>query len=414
VSVARDNGWTGGQYSVFRAGFGAYLFVHFTALLPWSAELFSDQGVVSPGSTSPLLFLFPNVLGALDAPWFVAGLVGAAALASAAFAAGFHDRAAALGCWYVMACLFGRNPLIANPSLPFVGWMLLAHACLPAAPYGSWAARSRVDPGGWRMAPAIHAAAWTLMSLGYSYSGYTKLISPSWVDGSALSWVLENPLARPGGVNALLASLPPIVLTLNTWTALAFELLFAPLALCRPLRPWLWLAMLGMHAGLLALIDFADLSLGMMLLHGFTFDPAWLKPRAGAGRATIFYDGHCGLCHHFVRFVLAEDRAARFQFAPLQGATFEALTPEQRADVPDSVLVRTAAGTLLVRSQAALEVLAGLGGLWRIASWVIGAIPAGLRDAAYDAVARVRKRIFAPPADVCPLLPAELRMRFLP
>jgi hypothetical protein len=34
--------------------------------------------------------------------------------------------------------------------------------------------------------------------------------------------------------------------------------------------------MVMMHAGLVVVVDFADLSLGMLLLHAFTFDPAWL------------------------------------------------------------------------------------------------------------------------------------------
>jgi hypothetical protein len=30
------NGWTGGQYSLFRAVFGIYLLVHFAQLTPWA------------------------------------------------------------------------------------------------------------------------------------------------------------------------------------------------------------------------------------------------------------------------------------------------------------------------------------------------------------------------------------------
>ena len=32
---------------------------------------------------------------------------------------------------------------------------------------------------------------------------------------------------------------------------------------------------------------------------------------------TIYYDGHCGLCHGFVKFVLTHDIEQRFRFAPL-------------------------------------------------------------------------------------------------
>jgi hypothetical protein len=76
------NGWTGGQYSVFRAVFGTYLFVHFVQLVPWAPELFSNQGVLPDGRASPVLLLFPNVLALADSPWVVVSLLVLAAAAS--------------------------------------------------------------------------------------------------------------------------------------------------------------------------------------------------------------------------------------------------------------------------------------------------------------------------------------------
>src|SRR5688572_16316215 len=146
------NGWTGGQYSVFRLAFGAYLCVHFSSLVPWGPELFSDRGMLPRATASPLAFAFPNLLTAFDAPAVVTALLLGAAGASVLFATGLYDRAAALFLWYVWACLLGRNPLILNPGIPYVGWLLLAHVLLPRAPFGSLAGRGRPDPGGgWRM-----------------------------------------------------------------------------------------------------------------------------------------------------------------------------------------------------------------------------------------------------------------------
>jgi len=156
-----------------------------------------------------------------------------------------------------------------------VGWLLLLHAALPPARLGSAASR-------WHFPPQLFAAVWIVMALAYSYGGYTKLVSPSWLDGSALMRVLENPLARPTVLRDALLALPAPLLSAGTWAMLALELAFAPLALMRQLRPALWLAMLTLHLALLALIDFADLSLGMIVLHLVTFDPAWLHPLAQA------------------------------------------------------------------------------------------------------------------------------------
>ena len=147
------NGWTGGQYSAFRVVFGAYLAAHFAGLLPYVPELFSSSGMLADARLSPLYPLFPNPLFWLDAPAFVVALLAAGLGLSLCFAIGLRDRACALALWFVWACLFTRNPLIANPSLPFVGWLLLAHAALPRAPYGSWDARGRpilAAPGGCR------------------------------------------------------------------------------------------------------------------------------------------------------------------------------------------------------------------------------------------------------------------------
>jgi predicted DCC family thiol-disulfide oxidoreductase YuxK len=377
--------------------------------------MFSNRGMLPDAAASPLLRLFPNILAVYDSPAFVMALLVFAAGASLLFAIGLYDRAAAIALWYALACLFGRNPLIANPSLPYVGLLLLAHACLPRAPYGSFERRGQIDPGaGWRAPQEIYLVVWILMALGYSYSGYTKLISPSWVDGTALGRVLDNPLALPGALRDALLALPPAFLRAATWGALALELLFAPLALSRKLRPWLWAAMLAMHIGLIALIDFADLSLGMVMLHLFTFDPGWVKPLRTKTAEMIFYDGRCGLCHRAVRFILAEDRRGEaFRFAPIGGEAFHAVVNEgRRAALPDSLVVLTVEGELLSRSAAVLYVMRRLGGMWRAVALIGQLIPGAWRDGVYDAVARMRYRLFRKPESACPLLPGHLRSRF--
>ena len=372
---------TTGQYSVFRACLGAYLTVHFLQLLPYGAELFSNRGLLPEADWSPLVHLFPNFLALADTPLAVRLSICAGIAASLLLIVGKWDRWAALFAWYLWACLFGRNPLVSNPSLPYVGWLLLAHAALPSAPYGSLAAKGRQNPGGlWHMPQSLFFAAWVLLALGYSYSGYTKLVSPSWVDGSAIREVLENPLARPSAIRDLMVSLPPQLLKAITWLTLGLELVFAPLACFRRARPWLWLVMVLMHLGLILLIDFADLSLGMILIHGFTFNPEWIKPvRRGSGKATLFFDGQCGLCHGFVRFVLAESQGhAGIQFAPLHGETFLASVPKPvRDELPDSLVYLGADGEIRTKSRAVAMALIHLGGIWTVLGKALRLLPKG-------------------------------------
>src|SRR5262249_31210202 len=172
-----------------------------------------SRGVLSDGAASPVLHLFPNVLAVFDGPAFTTGLIVLAAAASVLLAIGYYDRLATIVLWYVMACLFRRQPFIAHPCVPHFGLLLFAHASLPRAPYGSLERRGEADPGGnWRMPQEIYLVVWVLMALGYSYSGYTKLVSPSWADGTAMERVLNNPLARPGTIRDLFLALPPLFL----------------------------------------------------------------------------------------------------------------------------------------------------------------------------------------------------------
>lgn len=394
---ALSNGWTGGQYSLCRFAFGILLLVHFSNLFPYAAELSSREGMLPDPRLSPLIRAFPNLLAVADSPLAVYIFLGITVLACLSFAAGALDRPSAILIWYVWACLLDRNPLIRNPGIPFVGWLLLLHAFLPAAPYLSIAARGRPDPaGGWRMPPALFGAAWILLSAAYTYSGVVKLTSPSWVGGSALKEILDNPLERPGPLRDFALAMPDSVLQCFTWAGLGLEILFAPLAFLRRVRPYIWSAMILMHFGLLGLIDFADLTFGMLIIHAFTFDPAWVR-RAGAV-AAVSYDGGCALCHGFVRFVIAEGPET-IRFAPLGTQT------------PGSIVVTLADGRESERSDAVIAVLRSCGGLWRIFAEILAWAPRRLRDAGYDMIAAIRYRVLGRTEDACPLLPPALRSR---
>jgi predicted DCC family thiol-disulfide oxidoreductase YuxK len=380
------NGWTGGQYSIYRILLGSSLAVRFAELLPSGAELFSGRGTAADADASP--------------PIAVAILLILGTALAACFALGAADRLAAVALAALLACLVARNPGVASPSLLFVGGILLAHACIPGAPYGALRARARSDPGGgWRMPGGIFRAAWIVLAAAYAYGGYTRLV---------------NPLARDLPLPTLPFALPEPVVRAASAGALGLELAFAPLALLPRARPWVWLALLGLQLLLGARVDLVDLSAGMLMLQLLTFDPAWVAPRRDTRPALLFYDGGCGLCHRAVRFVLAEDRdGLGFRFAPLAGAAFErAVPPALRAALPDSLVLVTPAGLILVRAEAAREVGRRLGGLWRVLALISRALPTPWLDRAYDGIARVRHRLFARPPASCPLLPPELFERF--
>jgi len=84
--------------------------------------------------------------------------------------------------------------------------------------------------------------------------------------------------------------------------------------------------------------------------------------------------------------------------------------------LPDSsstIVVETAEGPRLERSDAVLYLLARLGGLWRGIAAFARLVPKRLRDRFYDWAAAVRYRLARAPVGVCPAVPPDLRDRFL-
>lgn len=115
-----------------------------------------------------------------------------------------------------------------------------------------------------------------------------------------------------------------------------------------------------------------------------------MDPDQGVTR--VFFDGACGLCRGAVRFAARRDRSATLRFAPLGGETFlRAIPATVRAALPDSLVVLTDSGEVLVRSGAVAHLLSRIGGVWGWWGKLLAWVPAPLRDAAYRGVARLRR-----------------------
>ncbi|MFI5314348.1 MAG: thiol-disulfide oxidoreductase DCC family protein [Myxococcota bacterium] len=133
------NGWTGGQYSVYRVALAAALAGHFGFF--------------------GLVFAVPLALGAADR------------LAARLFAGSI-----------VFYLVFYRAPA---SSAALAGCaLLLLHGATAAAPYGAWAARGRPDPaGGWRLTAGIQIAARTVLA------ACALLVAAGKVESPGLLWL---------------------------------------------------------------------------------------------------------------------------------------------------------------------------------------------------------------------------------
>jgi len=378
------------------------------SLIPYAPEMFSNQGLVPDGFWNPTSKIFPNILNYYDGPIFTQTFLVLLTVFSAILIMGWRRPWVAILLWYGWACLFNRNIFIGNPGLPFIGWLLLALAVIPT---GEPLAKGTTKNPDWIFPKEVFYGAWILLSLGYTLSGIHKLGSPSWVDGTALYHVFSNPLARNNFICEWMLTMPEI-LKILTWGALGLEILFAPLALFSKLRPWVWLAMVGMHLCIIGAIDFADLTVGVLMFHLFTFDARWFPARSSFKNQEpiLFFDGVCGLCSGFIDFLLQEDKTPVYKFSPLQGDTAKHYLDEAYRSQLDSLALWENKVTLQ-KSSAVLKCLRDIGGIWGVSS-IFYLVPVMFRDRVYDFIARNRYKIFGE-RETCRLPTLEEKNRFL-
>ncbi|MUG86796.1 DUF393 domain-containing protein [Paenibacillus timonensis] len=126
----------------------------------------------------------------------------------------------------------------------------------------------------------------------------------------------------------------------------------------------------------------------------------------------ILFDGVCHLCQGAVKFIIKRDPVGRFRFASLQSPAGSRLLKAAvaREEALDSVVL-IEHGTPYTRSAAALRIARGLRYPWPLL-YVLIIVPRGLRDAAYQFVAKHRYRWFGKD-EACLVPTRELKERFL-
>ena len=132
----------------------------------------------------------------------------------------------------------------------------------------------------------------------------------------------------------------------------------------------------------------------------------------------MFYDGVCGLCDCFIRFLIRRDPERRILFAPLQGTLARTVLVPRGLNPSDLDTMYAVADWqrpsehVLTRSRALLHAVGQLDGVWPWLARIGWLVPRSMADAVYRLIARVRYRVFGR-RDACPIPPVEWRDRFL-
>jgi predicted DCC family thiol-disulfide oxidoreductase YuxK len=130
----------------------------------------------------------------------------------------------------------------------------------------------------------------------------------------------------------------------------------------------------------------------------------------------IFFDGVCGLCSRMVDFVVRQDQERFFLYSPLEGETFRSIKRDHLETLnPDSIFVlrRGPGKEVLLQKSDALIYIADNLPKYRWLATIGRVLPKLIRDAAYQAIAATRYRIWGK-RDSCRIPNAEESSRFLP
>ena len=130
------------------------------------------------------------------------------------------------------------------------------------------------------------------------------------------------------------------------------------------------------------------------------------------GKPVVLFDGVCNLCSSSVIFIIKRDRGSKIKFASLQSEFGQ--EQMKRFKLPASLLnsvLLIKNGKLYQRSNAALEIVSVLDGLWPL-FFIFKIVPRFFRDLIYDWIAKNRYRWFGKKEE-CMIPTPEMRERFM-
>lgn len=105
------------------------------------------------------------------------------------------------------------------------------------------------------------------------------------------------------------------------------------------------------------------------------------------------------------------DKKAQIKFAPINGKTYlEHFSGNQSIQNVDTVILKTS-NHLFIKSKAFFEILNIIGGPIKILK-ILSLLPQSINDFFYDLIAKNRFRVFGK-YDTCPIIPNEIKFRFL-
>ncbi len=258
-------------FSALRMLLGIWMLLHFLFILPEVKELYSLEGIKVAGGELYLAAPLKIIRSALGIQF----LCVLAILSSLGLIFKVKRRLCTFILFIVWIFFFHQNVLTYTPLHPFMGWILLAISMIKDTEVRfPW---NKVTSD-FNYSTILFSGFWIICACAYTSSGIQKyLFSPLWAEGKAIEVILNYPAVRFDWLSQIYSNLPNLLkISINHYT-LFFEGFFLLALLHKKLRYFFWLGILGMHLGILLMLDFTELTLGMLIIHGFLIEDGWFK-----------------------------------------------------------------------------------------------------------------------------------------
>ena len=368
------------QFSIFRILFGLYLFVYFVRLIPYGRELFSSEGMMSHVSLNWTNVVLPEAFVYITKPDFVISLLVVLALLSICLSAGFWRRTSAILLWIGWAALYNMNNFTADPSCPFIGMLLLALAIIPPNEPLSFSRKTKE----WYMPSILYWGMWVVFGASFTISGFEKLTSPAWYDGTAIILFYEGQITFHYFLTDFLRTLPDWIHKLTTWLVLYSQLLALPAILFRKTRFLFWFITTTLFVFGHLVLDLTDVLTAMVLFYFFMFDSTWFKGKHKNN--LLFIDGNCAACTAFANFVKSEDIHNRYTIETFQGELIKDFLDEEEIKKMEAMVLIVDEDTTYRGAGALIYSITNLGGMWMVAK-ALFVLPEKIRNQLYQQLA---------------------------
>lgn len=375
------------QFAGIRILLGLYLMFYFVQLLPYGAELFSSVGMVPDVTANTTYAVSSWFISYFTSPLAVLLVFLVLLVTSLLFTFGILRRLTALILWVGWVILFNLNNLTIDPSLGFIGLLLLVYATVPPGEPLVLGKRFLLSNATWHMPTITYWGIWLIFGLSFTTSGLEKFSSQIWTSGAAMGYFFTGPIALTNALVDWIMTWPTFIHKGITWVVLYSQLLAVGMIFFRKTRIMLWFIITGLFIAAIGILDLFEVLLGMLIFYLFLIEATWFQPRSSL---VVWIDAECQICRYFAQVMKNEDVKNKISFSNFQDSTLlQHLTRQEILAMKEMVAFD---GKKLYRgSDAVLRTCTQLGGMWTLV-YILYLCPKPLRYYVYSLVATNRYR----------------------